>query len=155
MGQKRKTPARRRPAARRVASRPPARRQPESLRLRAVLPALTVGDIAVSLAWYRDVLGCLVVDEWVDGDRLIGAQVRAGRVDLLLTQDDFAKGRDRKKGEGVRLYCQTAQNLDRLAVQFKARGGVLEQEPADQPWGDREFALLDPDGYRISIASVA
>lgn len=152
MGQKRKTPARR-AATPRAARRPPVRRQPETLRLRAVLPSLTVDDVETSLAWYRDVLGFMVVDEWLDGDRLVGGQVRAGRADFLVTQDDFAKGRGRDKGQGVLIYCQTAQNVDRLAAQIEARGGVLERAPADQPWGSRDFTLLDPDGYRIAIAS--
>jgi glyoxalase/bleomycin resistance protein/dioxygenase superfamily protein len=40
------------------------RRQPETLRLRAVMPALTVNDIQASLAWYRDVLGFVVAEEY-------------------------------------------------------------------------------------------
>ncbi len=55
------------------------RQQPETLRLRAVMPAMTVDDIAKSVAWYR--------------------------------------------------------------------------EPTDQPWGARDFAVVDPDGFKISIST--
>ena len=68
-------------------------------------------------------------------------------------QDDWKKGRDRAKGEGVRIYCTTVQDVDTLARQIKARGGALTQEPRDQPWGMRDFALVDPDGYKVTIGA--
>lgn len=127
--------------------------QPETLRLRALMPALTVNDLQASLAWYRDVLGFIVAEEYQRDGRLLGARLRAGSIDLLLSQDDFAKGRDRKKGLGLRLYCMTAQDVDQLAAAIRERGGQLAQEPTDQPWGARDFAVVDPDGFNISIST--
>ncbi len=129
------------------------RKQPESLRLKAVMPSLTVNDIEKSRDWYRDVLGCTVADEMRREEQLVGVVLRAGNVDLLLGQDDFAKGRDRDKGVGFRLYCVSRQDIDRLAAEIKARGGVLASEPTDQPWGARDFAIVDPDGFQISIST--
>ena len=71
----------------------------------------------------------------------------------ILGQDDFAKGRDRVKGTALRFYCQTNQDIDALAAAIRERGGKLTQEPTDQPWGRRDFAVVDPDGFNISIAS--
>jgi uncharacterized glyoxalase superfamily protein PhnB len=129
------------------------RKQPETLRLRAVSPSLTVSDIATTVKWYCDVLGFIVVEEWTHEGRFMGATMRAGAVDFLVGQDDFAKGRDRTKGVGFRLYCRTAQDVDRLAEAVKARGGTLDQEPTTQPWGVRDFAITDPDGFKISIGN--
>ena len=130
------------------------RTQPETLRLRAVTPALTVDDLAKSVAWYRDVVGFIVGEEFKGDDgQLIGAVLRAGDANFLLGQDDFKKGRDRGKGQGFRLYCTTRQDIDRLAAEIEARGGVLDQQPTDQPWGMRDFALTDPDGFKISIST--
>ena len=67
----------------------------------------------------------------------------------------FRSGRDRKKGEGFRLYCTTTQDVDALAEGIVARGGKLDQGPRDQPWGTREFALTDPDGFKITIGADA
>ncbi len=131
----------------------PLRRRPETLRLRTVMPALTVSDIETSVSWYRDVMGFIVTDEWTSKGRLGGATLKAGKVEFHLIQDDFARGRRRKKGEGVRLYCSTAQNLDLMAADIKARGGVLAQEPTDRPWGTRDFAVVDPDGFKITITA--
>ncbi len=129
------------------------RKQPETLRLRAVMPAMTVNDVATSVAWYRDVMGFVVADEMKHEGQLVGAVLQAGTSRFLLGQDDFQKGRDRQKGVGFRLYCTTDQDLDALATAIKARGGDLAQEPTDQPWGPRDFAIVDPDGFSISIST--
>jgi len=129
------------------------RRQPETLRLRAVAIGLTVNDLQRSLAWYRDVLGFVVTDEWRTEGTLQGVQMRAGAVEVFLGQDDWKKGRDRAKGEGIRIYGRTAQDIDRLAGVIKSRGGVLAHEPRTQPWGERDFGLVDPNGFKITVST--
>ena len=130
------------------------RAQPETLRLRALTPMLTVNDVHASLAWYRDVLGFFVAEEMQQEGKLVGARLKAGAVELMLVQDDFAKGRDRKKGVGLRFYCiTTSQDIDQLAAAIRQRGGQLAQEPTDQPWGTRDFSIVDPDGFNLSIST--
>lgn len=134
-------------------TRPPARRQPETLRLRGVSPSFTANDLQRSIAFYRDVLGFVVGDEWRGENGVLnGCEMHAGSVVFMLNQDDFAKGRDRKKGLGTRLHVSTAQDVDRLASEIKARGGTLDQEPTDMPWGERVFMITDPDGFKLTIA---
>ena len=134
-------------------TRPPARRQPETLRLRGVSPSFTANDLQRSIAFYRDVLGFVVGDEWRGENGVLnGCEMHAGSVVFMLNQDDFAKGRDRKKGLGTSLHVSTAQDVDRLASEIKARGGTLDQEPADMPWGERVFRITDPDGFKLTIA---
>ena len=127
--------------------------QPGTLRLRSVTPSLTVNDLQASLVFYRDVLGFHLAEEFQRDGQRVGVRLQAGAITFLLTQDDFAKGRDRKKGVGLRLYCTTAQEIDALAAAIQARGGALSQPPADQPWGVRDFAITDPDGFQLSISS--
>jgi uncharacterized glyoxalase superfamily protein PhnB len=131
--------------------KPPARRQPETLRLRSIALSLTATDLQRSIAFYRDVLGFMVGDEWRDKGVLTGVELHAGAVTFMLSQDDFAKGRDRLKGVGTRSYCNTAQDIDRLASQIRERGGVLDQEPKDMPWGRRVFMISDPDGFKLTF----
>jgi len=130
---------------------PPLRRQPESLRLRSMAASLTVNDVPQSAAWYRDMLGFTIGERWEEDGKLRALQVKAGRCDLMLNQDDFAKGRDRKKGEGFRLWVSTAQDIDAIAAGIKARGVPLDFEPRTTPWGSYAFALTDPDGYKITF----
>jgi uncharacterized glyoxalase superfamily protein PhnB len=123
-----------------------------SLKMASVTPGITANDLEKSLAWYRDVVGFAVEERWEQEGKLAGVQLRAGDVAFMLGQDDWKKGRDRKKGEGFRLYCLTTGDIDAFAKGIVARGGTLDQEPKDQPWGMRDFALTDPDGFKITIA---
>lgn len=131
----------------------PERGKPESFRGRALTASLTVNDIRKSLAWYRDVVGFTIDEEYEREGKLIAVALKAGAVRLMIDQDDGAQGFNRVKGVGFSVYITTAQNVDELANQIKADGGTLESEPADMPWGARLFRLKDPDGFRIVIAS--
>jgi uncharacterized glyoxalase superfamily protein PhnB len=124
-----------------------------TLKMISAAPGFTVNDLEKSLAWYRDVLGFVVEERWEQEGKLMGVSLQAGSVGFMIGQDDWKKGRDRKKGEGFRLYCTTTQDVDVLADRIVARGGKLDQEPRDQPWGMRDFALTDPDGFKITIGA--
>ena len=143
-----KASARTKPAQKKPAQKTAVRR----LAITSVAPSFTVADVEKSLAWYRDVLGFTVGDRWDSGGTLMGVEMSAGTTVFMLSQDDWKKGRDRVKGEGLRLYCGTTQDVDRLAERIKASGGVLGQEPRDEPWGARAFTIDDPDGFKITIA---
>jgi uncharacterized glyoxalase superfamily protein PhnB len=143
-----------RPGAKRRGSAKKAPRATPSkgLTLLSVAPSFTVGDLQKSIAWYQDVLGFAVKDRWESDGTLMGVELAAGGVIVMLGQDDWKKGRDRVKGEGFRIFCDTTQDVDRLADQIKARGGTLAQEPRDEPWGARVLSVEDPDGFKITIA---
>ena len=116
-----------------------------------LVPELYCRDFGVSFAFYRDVLGFIIGEEWRERGVLMGVEMQAGAVTFMLSQDDFAKGRDRQKGVGTRFYCGTAQDIDRFAAQIRERGGVLDQEPKDMPWGARVFMISDPDGFKLTF----
>jgi uncharacterized glyoxalase superfamily protein PhnB len=135
------------------ATRAKGRAGAETLKMSSASPGFTVNDLEKSLAWYRDVLGFVVEERWEQEGKLTGVSLQAGGVSFMIGQDDWKKGHDRKKGEGFRLYCTTTQDIDVLADRIVARGGRLDQEPRDQPWGTRDFALTDPDGFKITIGA--
>ncbi len=130
------------------------RAKPETLRGRAISPSITANDLEKSLLWYRDVVGFTVDRRHEREGKLRAISLLAGDVSLLLGQDDGAKGPDRVKGAGFSLQITTDQDIDMLANQIKARGGVLDNEPMDTPWGVRMFRLHDPDGFKFTISSV-
>lgn len=129
------------------------RSQPESFRARGLWASLTVKDVEKSLTWYRDVVGFTVDQRYEREGKLIGVAIKAGDVRILLGADDGAKGWDRVKGEGISLQIMTGANIDEVANRIKSRGGVLDTEPADMPWGARVFRLRDPDGFKLAISS--
>lgn len=120
----------------------------------ALAASLTVKDVPASLAWYRDILGFTVDREHVREEKLIAVSLKAGAVQILIGQDDGAKGSDRIKGAGISLMFTTSQDADALASRIKNAGGILESDPVDTPWGARVFRILDPDGFRLTISSV-
>jgi len=138
------------------AAKRPARRataaSSKGLALSSVSPSFTVNDLHRSLAWYTDVIGFTAGERWERDGQLRGVELKAGKSYFMIGQDDWQKGRDRKKGEGFRIYCETNQDIDALAAAIKARGGQLDSEPKDQEWGVRDISFTDPDGFKVTIA---
>ncbi len=120
---------------------------------KGIAPGLTVNDIALSLRFYTEALGFEVVNrDEADGGVLRFAMLQAGDGYLGLGQDDFAKGKDREKGVGLRFWIETEQDLQALADQVKAAGFTLDSEVQKLPWGSLGFSVTDPDGFKITIS---
>lgn len=124
-----------------------------TLNLSAIMPSLTVKDVHKSLAWYCDVLGFTVVRRFDRDGALHGAVLRAGDANLIINQDDGAKGFTRVKGEGFSLQLTSRQSVDEVAARIKRNGGAIDTEPADMPWGPRMFRMHDLDGYKFNVSS--
>ena len=129
------------------------RAEPQSLRARSLSASITANDLARSLTWYVDVVGFTIEEKYEHEGRVVGASLKAGDIGITINQDDGAKGLDRVKGQGISLYITTVQNVDEIAKQIQARGGVLESGPVDTEWGARLFSLRDPDNFRLAIMS--
>ena len=127
------------------------RQQPESLRLRAITPTFTVSNMERSLAWYRDGLGFYVGERYEDAGQLKGALLKAGACEFGLSQDDFSQGRERVKGLGFRIWCDTTQDVDAIAARLRAFGGKIVEEPGNK-WDAYSFTAQDPDGFKITIS---
>ena len=123
-----------------------------TLKTRRLMPTLTVNDLARSVPFYTG-LGFSVSEEMKEDGELNGVMLEAGEAHLGLSQDDFAKGRNRLKGVGMRLYLETDQDVAGLARQAKAAGVTLDGEPAPLPWGPMAFTVTDPDGFKVTIAN--
>ena len=138
-----------RPRAR-AARKPAAVKAPRVKGPQSIAPGFTVNDAGASIKWYCDVLGFSVEERWEKDGVFLGGTVVHGAVTINIGQDDWKLGRDRKKGQGVRLYITTADDIDKYAKGITSRGGTLDHEPRDD-WGFRAFSLSDPDGYKITF----
>lgn len=132
----------------------PDRAKPESFRARGFSVSLTVKDLEKSIAWYCDVVGFTLERKDDRDGEAYAASLKAGEARLRLNKDDGAKGWDRVKGEGFSLFFTTAQDVDETARRIEQAGGTLDMPPKDMPWGARMFKLVDPDGFKLSIASL-
>ncbi len=114
--------------------------------------SITVNDLQKSIAWYEGALGFTQGDRWERDGVLRGIELKAGRITLMLGQDDFKKGHDRRKGEGWRAFYTTTQDVDAIADRAREFGAQIDEAPQDTEWGARAFSLTDPDGFKITIA---
>ena len=110
----------------------------------------TANDAEASIKWYCDVLGFSLAERWEKDGTFLGGSVVHGGVTVNIGQDDWKLGRDRKKGQGVRVYITTADDIDTYAKAISSRGGTLDHDPRDD-WGFRAFGITDPDGYKITV----
>ena len=123
----------------------------EAVRISAIVPTLTVDDLQKSITFY-EALGFAIDERWEEEGTLLGVMLRAGTTQIGLNQDDWKKGRERKKGIGVRLsIATTPANVDEIARRARNAGITLESEPHDTAWKSRAFEVIDPSGFLLTI----
>jgi uncharacterized glyoxalase superfamily protein PhnB len=124
----------------------------ETLQIKSIVPSFTVDDLQKSITFYEG-LGFAVDERWEDNGTLLGVMLRAGNSRIGLSQDDWKKGRDRKKGVGMRVFIATTQNVDEIAARAKRAGIKLDAEPYDTEWKSRAFEVTDPSGFLLTIST--
>ncbi len=55
-------------------------------------------------------------------------------------------------GKGIYLTIEV-ENVDEVYKQLTKKGVQMEIEIRDEPWGDRHFAIVDPNGIGIDIVT--
>ena len=124
----------------------------EALAITTIVPSFTVDDLQKSITFYEG-LGFAINERWEENGKLLGVMLRAGKQQLGLSQDDWKKGRDRKKGLGLRLFIEATQNIDEIATRAKAAGIKLDSEPHESDWKSRVFEVTDPSGFLLTVSS--
>jgi uncharacterized glyoxalase superfamily protein PhnB len=126
----------------------------DAVQISAIVPTLTVDDLPKSIAFY-EALGFAIDERWEENGTLQGVMLRAGRTQIGLNQDDWKKGRDRKKGIGVRLALSTTTRagVDEIAKRARNAGITLKSDPHDTAWKSRAFEVTDPSGFLLTIFS--
>ncbi len=73
---------------------------------------------------------------------------------LLISKEknpEFKKeSRKANKGAGMYIYM-SVDDVDAFYKYLKSKKIKPSTEPRDWPWGNREFVVKDPDGYKIVI----
>jgi catechol 2,3-dioxygenase-like lactoylglutathione lyase family enzyme len=118
-----------------------------------------VHDPDLALPFYRDALGLDVRNDvareqfrWIT----VGSPSQPD-VSIVLTNylngspaDNDVIARLLAKGALNGLHFQT-DDLDSAFKKVSAAGAEVVSEPADQPWGTRDFAVRDPSGNLIRV----
>lgn len=124
-----------------------------TLQARILVPTLTSNELERTIKFYTDGLGFEITERMERDGKLMGVMIKAGGAVLGISQDDFAKGRERVKGVGMRLYLETDQDIKALADRAAAAGIVPNEGPAPLPWGPMGFTVTDPDGFKLTISN--
>ena len=122
----------------------------ESVFLR-VSPVIPTADIGETLAFYRDRLGFNV--DFTTGEPLSYVIVSRGEWTSERAQVHFTQQSEPSTYVGS-LYFQVGAKIDKLYDEFRARGVAFETGLIDQPWGMREFRLLDNNGVQLIFGAV-
>ena len=125
----------------------------EAVQITGIVPTLTVDDLQKSITFY-EALGFAIEERWEEKGTLLGVMLRAGTSQIGLNQDDWKKGRDRKKGIGVRVSISTTPgHVDEIARRARNAGITLKSDPHDTEWKSRAFEVSDPSGYLLTVFS--
>jgi catechol 2,3-dioxygenase-like lactoylglutathione lyase family enzyme len=112
--------------------------------LRALAAVLTVADVARSIDFFVQTLGC--IECFRLGDPPDYAAVERGALAVQLMPAWRAPA---SLGQ-ARIHVMV-EGLDALHAEIAGRGAAIEVVPTDFWYGLREFSLRDPDGNRITF----
>ena len=118
-----------------------------------------VHDPDLALAFYRDTLGLELRNDVAREDFrwiTVGAASQPG-VAIVLT--NYLNGSPADNDALAALVAKGALNgvhfptddLDAAFEKVRASGAEIVQEPTEQPWGTRDFAVRDPSGNLVRI----
>ena len=118
-----------------------------------------VDDPEAALAFYRDALGLEMRNDVARGDFrwiTVGAASQPA-VSIVITNylagspddsDSLAALLAKGALPGVHFH---ADDLDAAFAKVRDSGAEIVQEPTDQPWGTRDFAVRDPSGNLVRV----
>jgi catechol 2,3-dioxygenase-like lactoylglutathione lyase family enzyme len=110
-------------------------------------------DLDATVDFYQRVLGFQLTDDRRDQDDYVALRRGAVRVGAVLDPVPDARAA-RRPPAGLELVLEVddvAAERDRVL----AAGWPLDDDLHDQPWGLRDFRILDPDGYYLRITNRA
>jgi predicted enzyme related to lactoylglutathione lyase len=99
---------------------------------------ISVADRQRSLALYRDVLG---LTEKYSAGAMTMLAIPGSDAELLLHERPPTAG-----PAGVAVSF-TVDDVDVVSAAAEKAGATVVDAPADQPWGERQSVLTDPDGH--------
>ncbi|MFN7975582.1 MAG: VOC family protein [Acidobacteriota bacterium] len=109
---------------------------------------LPVASVHASLSFYQELLGLEVVDESPDA-----AILKAGEQEIVLLSLAAAEREPKFAGAipggAVAIHLRVT-DPDGLWERIRRAARILEPL-GDREYGDRDFTVLDPDGYRLVL----
>lgn len=126
----------------------------DAIGLATIVPYLSVRDAAAAIDWYVAVLGAVETVRYTGDDGRVGhAELQIGGATLYVSDEylDYgAASPEHLGGTAVALNLVVA-DVDTVFAAAAAAGATVQREPADQAYGERSCAVVDPWGHRWMI----
>ena len=111
-------------------------------------PILAVPDVRAAAEFYCDKLGFSI--SFLYGDPPTHGGIHCGEwtpegAHFQLSQSD----EELPEKKTVAFYVTIGEDVDGLFARYKAAGVTIVREPTNEPWGMREFAIRDLNGYLL------
>jgi uncharacterized glyoxalase superfamily protein PhnB len=104
-------------------------------------PVFQVSDLSNALKYYKEVRG-------FEEDFQFGAYAGVSHGDACLHLSGHQIHKRPIGGGAAFVFCD---EVDDYFQQIKKQGAIVKVEPADQPYGMRDFIVLDPDGNHMTF----
>ena len=124
--------------------------------LRSAAPAFLVSDVSQTMRWYRSVLGFDTYPFPKTPPHVFGILARDGVEIMLQRLEGYEKPRLYEKRDGGvwNAYIRTT-GVTPLYRRLRRRRDVEFLEAlCEQPYGDTEFAIADPNGYVLVFSEL-
>ncbi len=113
----------------------------------------------LALAFYRDALGLELRNDVGKGDFRWITVGATSQPDVAIVLTNYLNGSPADADALAALVAKGALNgvhfhtddLDAAFEKLRAADAEIVQEPTDQPWGTRDFAVRDPSGNLVRI----
>jgi catechol 2,3-dioxygenase-like lactoylglutathione lyase family enzyme len=116
--------------------------------MNAAVPTLRITEYEAAKRFYADGLGFAIDWEWRHEPGLpVFLQLSRNGLRLYLSQHEG----DGSVGGLVHLYVS---DVDAWQAEMLRQGVLADAAPVNQPWGNREMRVRDPDGNQLCVCSV-
>ncbi|HXZ94683.1 MAG TPA: VOC family protein [Dehalococcoidia bacterium] len=117
-----------------------------------ISPTLAVRNMKQTIQFYRDSLGFKIGMTFPDPDNPEYVDLsKDGMVLMFIPVKNVGISSRQKLGTGVNLYMQINGDIDEYYSELKTKGVEVVVDIKDEPFGIRDFTVVDINGYRLTF----
>lgn len=120
-----------------------------------IIPYLLYADVDAALSFLARAFGFEERLRYTGAEGYVShAEMRLGQGIIFLGDpgDDYRN--PKQLGQGTVLMNVYVDDVDKHCERARAAGAEILEEPADQEYGERRYAAVDPEGHRWFFAQV-
>jgi uncharacterized glyoxalase superfamily protein PhnB len=115
------------------------------------VPVIATADVLGTVTYFEQTLG--FKQQWIWGDPPVYAGVKGGQALLYICADAALATAIREKRLTPDIFLWV-RDIDTVYAQHRASNADIAEELALKPWGARQYAVRDPNGYLPKIAEI-